>query len=143
MHVTQRPFVSGAPFLDASDAIALQVFSRRLAPSPLKVFFCRGGTVLGPTAAVDLIVWEAPYACTVTAVKGYRSGGTGATVNARKNGASAHLSSDLSISSVDTWMTGSGLQNTPYAPGDKLEIRLMTITGTPTQVAVQVNFERV
>jgi hypothetical protein len=104
--------------------------------------FARGGTVVSPAAAINVIVWRAPFACTVTAVKGYRVGGTGATINARRNGASNHLASDLSLTSADTWTDGGAVQNTAYAAGDKLEIMIQSITGAPTQVAVQVEFTR-
>jgi hypothetical protein len=106
------------------------------------VTYSRGGTVLSPTAAVNLIVWRAPVACVVTAVKGYRVGGTGATINARRNGASNHLASALSLTSADTWMDGGTVQNTAYAAGDRLEIMVVTVAGSPTQVAVQVEFVR-
>jgi hypothetical protein len=104
----------------------------------------RGGTVVSAaiTAATNVIVWRAPFACTVTAVKGYRVGGTGATINARKNGASNHLSSALSLTSADTWMDGVAVSNTAYAAGDKLEIMVVTATGSPTQLAIQVDFTR-
>jgi pectate lyase-like protein len=101
----------------------------------------RGATVLNPVAS-DLIVWRAPYACTVTNVRGYRVGGTGATINARRNGTSAHLSSDLSLTSADTWVDGGAVQNTAYAAGDKMEIRVMSVAGAPTQVAIQVDLTR-
>jgi len=107
--------------------------------------FQRGGTIVssgGITAAVNVICWQAPYACTVLAVKGYRVGGTGATVNARRNGSSNHLSSNLSITSADTWIDGGAVQNASYALGDKLEIMIVTVTASPTQVGVQVNFVR-
>lgn len=105
----------------------------------------RGGTLIqasGLTAAVNIIVWRAPFACTVTAVKGYRVGGTGATVNARRNGSSNHLASAVSVASADAWTDGGAVQNTAYAAGDKLEIMIVTVTGSPTQVAVQVDFTR-
>ena len=102
----------------------------------------KGVTVLAPSSAIDVIVWIAPYACTVTAVKGYRVGGTGATVNARRNGASNHLASALSLTSADAWMDGDTVQNTAYVVGDKLEIMVVSITGSPTQVAIQVNFRK-
>ena len=102
----------------------------------------RGGTVLSPTGAINVIVWRAPYPCTVTNVRGYRVGGTGATINARRNGSSNHLSSDLSLSSADTWTDGGSVQNTAYAAGDKLEIMVASVTGSPTQVAIQVDFTR-
>jgi hypothetical protein len=107
--------------------------------------FSRGGTLIqadGLTAAVNIIVWRAPFACTVTAVKGYRVGGTGATVNARKNGTSNHLASAVSLSSADTWTDGGSVQNTAYAAGDKLEIMVVSVAGSPTQVAVQVDLTR-
>ncbi|MDD5082736.1 MAG: hypothetical protein PHU08_05120 [Dehalococcoidales bacterium] len=104
--------------------------------------FSKGGNVLSPDGAINVIIWRAPFACTVTAVKGYRVGGTGATVNARKNGTDEHLSSDLSLTSADTWMDGGAVQNTLYSTDDKLEIMITSIEGNPTQVAVQVDFER-
>jgi len=107
--------------------------------------FERGGIVVnsnGLTAAINIIAWEAPFACTVTAIRGYRVGGTGATVNARKNGSSNHLASNLSLTSANTWMDGGSVQNEVYAVGDKLEIMVVTVTGSPTQVGVQLNFVR-
>jgi len=107
--------------------------------------FERGGILVnsnGITAAINVIAWYAPFACTVLAVKGYRVGGTGATVNARKNGSSNHLSSNLSITSADTWTDGGAVQNVSYAVGDKLEIMVVTVIASPTQVGVQVNFVR-
>jgi hypothetical protein len=100
----------------------------------------RGGTILSPTVAINVIVWRAPFACTVTNVRGYRVGGTGATINARLNGASNHLAAALSLTSADTWMDGGAVQNTAYVAGDKLEIMIVTVAGTPTQVAVQIDF---
>lgn len=103
--------------------------------------FSKGGTMLFPVAK-NIIIWRAPFACTVTAVKGYRVSGTGATINARRNGASNHLSSALSLTSADTWMDGGTVQNTAYAVGDKLEIMIVSVSGSPDQVAVQVDYTR-
>jgi hypothetical protein len=102
----------------------------------------RGGTFVNPngiTAAINIIVWRAPFACTVTAVKGYRVGGTGVNVNARKNGSLNHLAAALSLTSADTWMDGGAVQNASYAAGDKMEIMIGSPAGSPTQVAVQVD----
>jgi len=104
--------------------------------------FCKGGTVLLPSGAVNVIVWWVQFSCFVTEVKGYRVGGTGATINARKNGALNHLSGDLSLTSVDTWMDGGAVQEIYYVRGDKVEIMLTSVNGSPAQVAVQVNFKR-
>lgn len=105
----------------------------------------RGGVVVqdsGITTGKNIIVWRAPYDCTVEAVKGYRVGGSGATVNARKNGASTHLASDLSLTSADTWLDGGAVQNVAYTVGDRMEIMVVTVTGSPTQVAIQVDLRR-
>jgi hypothetical protein len=104
--------------------------------------FSRGGTVLDPTGARIVMVWRAPFACTVTAVKGHRKGGTGATVNARRNQASDHLATDLSLVTVDAWADGGAVQNTAYAAGDDLEIEIASIAGAVTEIAIQVDFTR-
>jgi hypothetical protein len=104
--------------------------------------FQRGGAFLSPGGALAVVIWRAPYACTVLNVRGFRLGGTGATINARKNGASTHLSSDLSLSSGGSWMDGGAVQNETYAAGDYLELLLQSVSGSPTQVVVQVDFRR-
>jgi len=96
----------------------------------------------GVTNTVNAIVFRAPYACTVTKVYGYRVGGTSATVNARKNGTNNHLSSDLSLSSVDTWMDGGTVQNATYAAGDKMEFMITAVAGSPTQIGIQVELTK-
>lgn len=102
----------------------------------------RGGVVLTPTAAINVIVWRAPFPCTVTNVRGYRIGGTGATINARKNGTDNHLAAAVSLAVADTWTDGGAVQNTAYATGDKMEIMIVTVAGAPTQVAVQVDLTK-
>jgi len=105
----------------------------------------RGGAVLSTTglaAGVNAVVWYAQFPCRVMSVLGYRVGGTGATINAQKNGADTHLSSDLSLTVADTWMSGGAVQNITYAIGDKLEIMIVTVAGLPTQVAIQVDIQR-
>jgi len=104
--------------------------------------FSVGGTILDPTAARNIPVWRAPFACTVTAVKGYRVGGTGATINARLNGASNHLASALSLTSAGTWMDGGTVQNTAYAVGSALEIMIVSLTGSLTELGIQVDYTR-
>lgn len=102
----------------------------------------RGGSILDPAGARNIVVWRAPYACTVTNVRGFRKGGTGATINSQRNGTSTHLASALSLSSASTWADGGAVQNTAYAAGDYLEIMLVTITGAVTEIDIQVDFTR-
>lgn len=103
--------------------------------------FTKGGTVLDPNVR-NIITWRAPFVCTVTNVRGYRVGGTTASINARKNGTDNHLASDNVIATPNVWDDGGAVQNTGYVAGDKLEIMITVVTGSPTEVAVQVDFTR-
>lgn len=104
--------------------------------------FERGGTFFvaaGITAPATIIMWEAVEACSVQYVKGYRVGGTTATINARKNGALNHLSADLALA-ANVWTPQPIVINPNYVAGDKLEIMLVSVTGSPTQIAIVVGF---
>lgn len=103
--------------------------------------FSKGATLLSP-AVGNFIVWYADTACTVTNVRGYRVGGTGATVNARLNGASNHLATAVSLAGADAWTDGGAVQNTTYAAGDKLEVMVVSVAEAPTQIAIEVDFVR-
>jgi hypothetical protein len=105
----------------------------------------RGGALVsaaGLSAGANVIVWYASFRCRVLNVRGYRVGGSGATVNARRNGADNHLASAVSLTGADTWTDGGTVQNATYAIGDKMEIMIVTVAGSPTQVAVQVDLRR-
>ena len=104
--------------------------------------FSRGGTLLTPQSPINVVIWRAPFACTVTALKGFAVGATGTTVNARRGGVSTHLAVDLTLGSLNAWLDGGTVQNTAYAPGDELEIMLTGIGGNPSQIAVQVEYTR-
>ena len=101
-----------------------------------------GGVILDPTGARFVMIWRAPFACTVTNVRGHRKGGTGATVNARRNQANDFLSSDLSLGTADQWADGGAVQNTAIAAGDDIEIELASITGAVTEIVIQVDLTR-
>jgi hypothetical protein len=106
--------------------------------------FARGGVVGSPTGASAWVVWRAPFACEVLNVRGYRVGGTGATINARRGSGPGddHLASDLSLTSPNVWMDGGPVQNIVYAGGEEMWILITGITGTPDQVAIQVDLRR-
>jgi hypothetical protein len=96
------------------------------------------------------MIWRAPFACTVTNIRGYRIGGTGATVNAgignsgTTGGVGYFQSSDLSLTNTDTgtWNTAAANQNTAVASGDGILVKVVSITGTPSQIVIQVDFTR-
>ena len=91
--------------------------------------------------AINIDAWNSRYPATVTNVRARRTGGTGATVNARRNGADNHLSSNLSLTTTN-WTDGGAVQNTAYVADDNLQLMVVSVTGTPTQVAIQVDFTR-
>jgi len=103
----------------------------------------RGGTVYNstgiPNTALNIDVWRATVACTVTNVRGKRTGGTGATINARRKGSENHLASALSLTGT-SWADGGAVQNTALEIGDSLEIMVVGTVGTVTQIAIQVDF---
>jgi hypothetical protein len=104
--------------------------------------FTVNATILDPTAARFVMCWRAPFAATVTNVRGHRKGGTGATVNARRNQTSDFLASDLSLASADVWTDGGAVQNTAIAAGDDIEVEIASITGAVTEIAIQVDLTR-
>jgi hypothetical protein len=99
-----------------------------------------GLVVTAPTGAVSYTIWRAPKACTVTAVRGYRQGGTGATINATVDGLDL-LTTDLSLSTGTTWMAGPTLQNTAVPAGAALAVAVRSVSGTPAAVTLQVDVE--
>jgi hypothetical protein len=44
---------------------------------------------------------------------------------------------------ADAWMDGGVVQNIEYAKGDKMEIMLTAVAGSPTQIGVQVVVTRI
>ncbi len=101
--------------------------------------FSKGATIISPTGALDIVIWEVNMgSCDVVSVSGYRVGGVGATINARVNSTDEHLASDLSLTSADTWISTTTVQNIHHANGDSLEVRLKSVDGSPSLIAMQV-----
>lgn len=105
--------------------------------------FSRGITLVDPEVT-SLIIWRAPFACEVVRVLGYRSGGSGATINTRRSAsASTHLASDLSLSTADSWLDGGQVQHTTLTLGDSLEVLVTAVSGSPAQLVIQVDLQTV
>jgi hypothetical protein len=112
--------------------------------------FSRGGTIYDPlgiagTAALtqNVIIWRAPFACTITNIWGYRVTGSSAAVNARINGiGTIATGSHISLTSADTWTSASSLISSSVASGDKIEMMLVSSSAYPTQIAVQIDFTK-
>lgn len=107
--------------------------------SIVMTFFNANGIVDG---VYPVPVW--PYvtkACHVLAVRGYRVGGTGATVNGRRAGSENFLASNLSLTSADTATDGGAVQNDALAVGEKVEAVIASTAGSPTCIVVQIDVE--
>lgn len=95
------------------------------------------------TSSGNVIAWRAPFNCMVIGLHGYVVSSNGSTINARKNGSSNHLGSNLSLTATDSWISATAaITNSSYSVGDKLEMMLTSISGAPTQLAFQVDFMR-
>jgi len=111
--------------------------------SDLSRTFTHGGTVKSATGASDCIVWEAPFAATVVSVRAVRlNGGTGATVNARRNYVDEHLASDLSLPTLGVTEDGGAVQNTAYVADDILEARVKSTAGSPSDITIIIRLRR-
>jgi hypothetical protein len=117
--------------------------------------FSRGGTfydALGIAGSASysqsVTIWRAPFNCTVTNV--WASLGVGdaadtASVNARKNGTGQIASGSGAAQSHivitgSVWQSASSILTSSFSTGDTLEIMLISSSGFPTQVAIQVDF---
>lgn len=120
---------NGAAWVDISSTIGLQRI-----PTV-------GGTLIFPGAASTPVVWRAPYACTVTNVRGIRNGGTGAHINANNAGA-ALLAVNLSLVAADVWADGGAVQNTAVLAGNAIQLNFVDFAGGPNYVSIQVDLTR-
>jgi len=95
----------------------------------------RGATLQNTTSGLSAdftMVFRAYDGYTVDAIYCWREGGTGATVNVRKNGSSDLRSTDLSVASASTWTAFGTLQNNTLVANDYLEVEVASVTGTVT-----------
>jgi len=94
-----------------------------------------------PTTGIRM-VWVAPFACTVIAVKSHFDAGTKIVVNARKNQASNFMSSNFTNSTANVWGSGTVNQNQAIAAGDDIELQLVSLSGAVTRANIQVDLRR-
>jgi hypothetical protein len=98
------------------------------------------GCILAPLANMAHPIYRAMAAGTISTIYALRNGGTDATVNVRKNGALVLRSSDLQLVTPDAWTSFGALQNNTVAIGDTIEVQVVTLGGTVTQLAFQIEF---
>lgn len=83
-------------------------------------------------------LFKVPAAANVIAVRAYRVGGSGGTVQVKK-GASDVLATALTTS-TDAWAGTTTVQNAACAAGDNISVVLASPAGSPTEILVQVDF---
>jgi hypothetical protein len=98
-------------------------------------------TITAPTVG-QYIVWQAPTACTITAVRAVRVGGTAATINASVNALDL-LPLDLSLTTAGSWSTGPNIQNVNMVAGDSLSVYVRSVSGSPSAITIQVDVKGV
>ena len=119
--------------------------------SYVRNIFSKGGTFYDPlgiagTAAFSqsVVIWRAPYACTVTNVLGQRVTGSGAVINAWRTSGTVSGSiaaTNITLNTASLWMSASSLNaaSTSFSIGDELDIMLVSSSGYPTQISVQID----
>jgi hypothetical protein len=83
--------------------------------------------------------WRCNVPCTASMVLMYQDSGSSVVVNATKNGSNL-LASDLTNTSLDTWVSSSTLQNQNFNVGDILGFTLVSFSGSPKEVTIQTSF---
>lgn len=106
------------------------------------VFYDAGGIAGLQAADQSVIIWRAPFSCTATTFNLYRVTGSDGFANARRNGTGTLLTSSLTSSVSESWVQCTTFQTSSFSEGDKLEIMLISSSGFPTQIAVQIDFTR-
>ena len=104
-----------------------------------KSFAIINNSNIGATDVGTYNVWRANTPCTASMILGYRDTGTTAAVSASRNGL-ALVASPLTLSSNDTWVSSSVLQNQNFAVGDILAMSLLSFTGPTNEITIQVSF---
>lgn len=108
--------------------------------------FTINAVILSPSATADYMVWRAPFACTVTAVRGYRVGGTSASVTAGSSPAASVVITNFATgfttaSNTGTWDSGT-VTSSAVASTNNVWVRITAISGTATQLCIQIDMTR-
>jgi hypothetical protein len=102
------------------------------------------GATLTVTTAARYVLWRAPFACTVTNVRGYVDAGTTTQINAFKGSYGTptdFLATDNTIGTADTWDDGGAVQNASVAAGDAVGVEI-AVSGTATKITIEIDFTR-
>jgi hypothetical protein len=99
-----------------------------------------GGNIPNPAGATTRNVSRATVAGNVKKIYALVEGGVNAVVNASRAGSNLR-SADLTVTAGAGWVDFGTLQNTLTSIGDAFKIEIVSISGSPTEVAIQIEFE--
>ncbi|MVO87429.1 hypothetical protein GPA10_22360 [Streptomyces sp. p1417] len=99
--------------------------------------FSRGAVVTSPAGAVTYVICALQKGAQVVGVAAYRSGGSGATINAVRNGMDL-LPTDLSLSTEAVWVAAPSVQNGVAVAGDSLAVTVRSVSGAPAYVSFEI-----
>ena len=105
--------------------------------------FSVGGTIVSPTGSVTYIAFNAPFNCTLRNMYGWVGGDINSTINAIHNSVSSVLQNNFTLSAANTWLSCTGLFGSPtasFVSGDSLQVEVTSVSGSPTQIGIQLNF---
>jgi len=111
----------------------------------------KGMTISYPVADT-VTAWRATFPCTIVKVQAHMQGSSSpnVTVNAAKNAGGATgtgtniLSSNITLSTNDAWVSSTGISSaaSSFAIDDELEVSVVGVTGTITELTIQVDMTR-
>ena len=90
----------------------------------------------------NIPIWRSTLNCIATGVAAYLvSGVPTGQFNIIKNKTSNLLISNLPVNgTTGSWVTSGIIQNSSFVPGDTLEAKIISISGSPVSVTLQVDF---
>jgi hypothetical protein len=117
-------------------------FATNVIPITSKTMIIGNNNYIQPYDTGSFVFWRVPYPITASSITAFSTSSLGPTsgsqVSANKNG-SLLLAVPLAVT-TSTWVSSSALQNQYFNTGDVLGFNFLTLTGSLTQIVIQVDF---
>jgi len=141
--------ISGSVIVSGSISVSGSVinnltasFATNVIPITSKTMVIGNNNYIQPYDTGSFVSWRIPFPITASSITAYSTSSLGPTsgsqVNANKNG-SLLLATPLAVT-TSTWVSSSTLQNQNFNTGDVLGFNFLTLTGSLTQIVIQVDF---
>jgi hypothetical protein len=117
-------------------------FALNVIPITSKTIVIGNNNYIQPYDTGSFVSWRVPYPITASSITAFSTSSLGPTsgsqVNVNKNN-SLLLAVPLAVT-TSTWVSSSTLQNQNFNIGDVLGFNFLTLTGSLTQIVIQVDF---